>query len=413
MTAKWPRTIAHADMDAFYAAVEQLDDPALRGRPVLVGPKSSRGVVLTASYEARPAGVGSAMPMALARRRCPEAIVVPPRFERYREISRLVMAVFADFSPEVEPLSLDEAFLDMTGSRRVLGEPPDWAPRLKRAIREATGGLTASVGVSGTKYVAKVASGCAKPDGLTIVPPGEAQAWLAPQSVAALWGAGPKLQARLAQLGMATIGDVAAAPAETLVTAFGSVGLHLQALARGDDPRPVVSARAPKSLSAEQTLETDVVSPDEIRFHLRQAAERVGRRLRRQAYMARGVRIKLKRTDFTLVSRQTAVAEPTQSAARLYEAAVSLLAHLDDRGPFRLVGLGAFDIVPAETSMQLDLLTSTGFRTSKLEAVLDQVEARFGPGAVHRAREAMRPGVLGTDGTSLDFLSEPGSEDSR
>ena len=188
----WPRIIAHADMDAFYAAIEQLDDPGLRGKPVLVGHPSARGVVLTASYEARPYRVGSAMPMAQARRRCPAAVIVPPRFDRYQEVSAAIMSVFGDFSPEVEALSLDEAFLDMTGSERLFGAPEAMGNQLKAAIREATGGLTASVGISSTKYVAKVASGCRKPDGLTVVRPEDAKTWLASLPVCSLWGAGPK-----------------------------------------------------------------------------------------------------------------------------------------------------------------------------------------------------------------------------
>ena len=167
----WPRIVAHADMDAFYAAIEQLDDPVLRGKPVLVGPPSDRGVVLTASYEARPYGVGSAMPMARARRMCPNAVIIPPRFDRYQEVSKTIMQVFGNFSPDVEALSLDEAFLEMTGTEQLFGDPASIGRRLKDAVREATGGLTASVGLSGTKYVAKVASACQKPDGLTVVPP--------------------------------------------------------------------------------------------------------------------------------------------------------------------------------------------------------------------------------------------------
>jgi len=180
-------------MDAFYAAIEQLDDPSLRGKPLLVGPPSARGVVLTASYEARPYGVGSAMPMAQARRMCPSAIVVPPRFDRYQEVSRTIMEVFSNFSPEVEALSLDEAFLDMSGSEGLFGDPVSIGRRLKTAICDATGGLTASVGLSATKYVAKVASACRKPDGLTVVSPEDAKAWLAPLSVSWLWGAGPRI----------------------------------------------------------------------------------------------------------------------------------------------------------------------------------------------------------------------------
>ena len=217
----WLRIIAHADMDAFYAAIEQRDDPSLRGRPLLVGPPSARGVVLTASYEARPYGVGSAMPMATARRMCPSAVIVPPRFDRYQEVSATIMKVFSDFSPDVEALSLDEAFLDMTGSEQLFGDPESIGRRLKAAVREVTGGLTASVGLSATKYVAKVASVCQKPDGLTVVRPEEAKAWLAPLAVSWLWGAGPKTQARLHQLGLHTIGDVARADPRLLSVRLG------------------------------------------------------------------------------------------------------------------------------------------------------------------------------------------------
>ena len=223
MSEDWPRIIVHADMDAFYAAVEQLDDPSLRGRPLLVGSDSARGVVLTASYEARVSGAGSAMPMHRARRLCPEALVVPPRFERYQEISELVMRTFGDFSPVVEPLSLDEAFLDMTGSTRLFGDPKSIGLRIKDAVRESTGGLTASVGISATRYVAKVASGFRKPDGLTIVPPASMREWLAPQPVANLWGAGPKTAERLRTSGFETIGQVASADAAALEGAFGAL----------------------------------------------------------------------------------------------------------------------------------------------------------------------------------------------
>src|SRR6478736_3556443 len=206
----WPRIIAHADMDAFYAAVEQLDDPSLRGRPLIIGPNSNRGVVLTASYEARPYGVHSAMPMARARKLCPDALIVPPRFDRYTEISEQVMKVFGNFSPEVEALSLDEAFLNMSGSEHLFGNPASIGRKVKDAVKEATG-LTVSVGVSGTKYVAKVASDYGKPDGLVVVPPNDAEAWLAPLPVSRLWGAGPKTQQRLIALGFNAIGDIAAA----------------------------------------------------------------------------------------------------------------------------------------------------------------------------------------------------------
>src|SRR5512144_466130 len=234
MQRTWPRIIAHADMDAFYAAVEQLDDPSLRGRPLLIGRNSNRGVVLTASYEARPYGVSSAMPMARARKLCPQALIVPPRFERYTEISEMVMKVFGDFSPEVEALSLDEAFLDMSGSEHLFGGPAAIGRKLKDAVKEATG-LVASVGVSGTKYVAKVASDYGKPDGLVVVPPQDAMGWLAPMPVSRLWGAGAKTQQRLIALGFNTIGDIAAVDAEYLDEQLGGVGRRFHALAHGED----------------------------------------------------------------------------------------------------------------------------------------------------------------------------------
>jgi DNA polymerase-4 len=208
-------------MDAFYAAIEQLDDASLRGRPLLIGPPSARGVVLMASYEARPYGVGSAMPMAQAKRMCPDAVIIPPRVDRYQEVSATITRVFSDFSPDVEALSLDEAFLDMTGSEQLFGDPESIGRRLKAAVREVTGGLTASVGLSSTKFVAKVASVCQKPDGLTVVRPEEAKAWLAPLAVSWLWGAGPKTQARLHQLGLHTIGDVARADPRLLSVRLG------------------------------------------------------------------------------------------------------------------------------------------------------------------------------------------------
>ena len=222
-------------MDAFYAAIEQLDDSALRGRPVLVGSASERGVVLTASYEARPYGVGSAMAMAKARRLCPNAVIVPPRFDRYQDISRTIMRVFADFSPDVEALSLDEAFLDLSGSERLLGDPETIGRRLKHAVRDATGGLTVSVGLSGTKYVAKVASAYQKPDGLTVVPPKDARAWLAPQPVSRLWGVGPKTEARLRGLGLDTIGSVALTDPKFLTAKLGRAGLQFHALSLAHD----------------------------------------------------------------------------------------------------------------------------------------------------------------------------------
>jgi DNA polymerase IV len=401
---RWPRVIAHADMDAFYAAVEQLDDPTLRGRPLLVGPNSSRGVVLTASYEARPFGVGSAMPMAQARRLCPQALVVPPRFERYTEVSATIMRVFGDFSPDVEALSLDEAFIDMTGSERLFGSPEAIGRRIKDAVREATAGLTASVGVSGTKYVAKVASGYRKPDGLTVVAPSDARAWLAPLPVASLWGAGKKTSARLEAKGFRTIGDIAAADPRRLERSLGKLGARFHALACGEDFRHVEGARRARSLSCERTLNADVSARHEIEVHLRASADTVARRLRRRGLRAGGVRVKLKRTDFQILTRQRTLQAPSDVAAEFFAAARTLLDEIVAQGPFRLVGLGAFEIATEADEEQLGLPIDSR-RVRALETALDSVAERFGAGAVQRAADLINDRGLGL-AANLDFLAE-------
>jgi len=400
----WPRIVAHADMDAFYAAVEQLDDPVLRGRPVLIGPPSDRGVVLTASYEARPYGVGSAMPMAKARRLCPAAVIVPPRFDRYQEVSKTIMGVFADFSPEVEAISLDEAFLDMTGSEQLFGGPECIGRRLKEAVREATGGLTASVGLSATKYVAKVASARRKPDGLTVVPPEEAKAWLAPLPVSWLWGVGPKTQSRLHRIGLQAIGEVADADPQFLAAKLGRAGLHFHALAHAQDPRQVIGQRASKSIGSERTLEKDVCGKAEIRLYLRRSADAIGRRLRQKRYVALGVGIKLKTANFQSLTRQRRLSEPTDVTERLYSVGVDLLNEFDQPGPFRLVGMVAFDLVGIEDRVQLDLFR-TSARQRRLEAAIDELAERFGTDVVYRANDLAQPRGVGLAPT-LDFLDD-------
>ena len=403
-TRVWPRIIAHADMDAFYAAVEQLDDPALRGRPILVGSPSHRGVVLTASYEARPYGVGSAMPMAQARRKCPDALVIPPRFDRYQQVSRMIMAAFADFSPDVEALSLDEAFLDMTGSEELFGGPESIGRRLKMAIRDVTSGLTASVGLSSTKYVAKVASAFRKPDGLTVVPPDGAKAWLAPLPVSRLWGVGPKTQDRLHQLGLLTIGSVAEADPRFLSAKLGSAGLHFYTLAQAEDPRPVLGSRMSKSIGSENTLDRDVSEKADIKFHMRRSADVIGRRLRKKNYLASGVGLKLKTANFQLISRRHRLSEPTDIAERLYSVAIDLLEHVDHRGPFRLIGLVAYDLVGSADLAQPRLFNTLG-RRRQLEVALDRLAERFGINVVQRAEELGKPAGVHLAPT-LDYLED-------
>ena len=397
----WSRIVVHADMDAFYAAVEQLDDPSLRGKPILVGPNSYRGVVLTASYEARPFGVGSAMPVAEARRRCPQAIMVPPRMARYEQISKQVMDVFGDFSPVVEPLSLDEAFLDMSGSEHIFGPPEAIARRIKEAVREATE-LNVSVGVSATKYVAKVASAHGKPNGLTVVPPDQAVAWLAPLPVKWLWGAGKKTTPKLQALGLETIGDVAAANPRALRDALGVAGTHFYQLAHASDPRRVKRGRGAKSIGSERTLNADVSRHADIEVHLRRSAERIARRLRAKSYVAHGVRVRLKTADFKLLSRQTRLSKPEDTADVFFQVARKLLRTFDHPGPFRLVGMAAFDLDWRDQPQQTDLFDD--HRPRSREETIDNLIARFGTDVVVRAKDLGDRGTVSENGMNLDFL---------
>jgi DNA polymerase-4 len=375
----WPRIILHADMDAFYAAVEQLDNPELRGKPVLVGGTGNRSVVSTASYEARPFGVGSAMPMVQARRRCPQAIVVPPNFPRYKEVSGQIMEVFQNMSPLVEPLSLDEAFVDMSGAQNLFGEPIDMARHLKQRVVEASGGLTISVGVATTKFVAKVASDFQKPDGLTIVCPGEVHDFLWPMDVSRLWGVGPRTLEKLRTLGFRTIGDIAGAKEAFLTRRLGTLGTHIFNLAQGEDSRMVESEREAKSIGAEYTLEQDIVGAEKIRKHLKRSANRVAKSLRRKGLVAKGVRVKLKTKDFRLLTKQTPITPPTDSAKTLLTTATALLQQFDLTEPMRLVGLAAFNLAADEDPAQGTLFVDEkNERQRRLEKTLDDLQNRFG-----------------------------------
>lgn len=386
----WPRTIVHADMDAFFASVEQLDHPELRGKPLLIGHPGRRGVVSTASYEARPFGVGSAMPMAQARRLCPQAIVIAPRFRRYQEASRQVMEVFKDFSPLVEPLSLDEAFLDMTGAEGVFGPPEKMGRALKDAVREATGGLTVSVGIAPTKYVAKVGSDHDKPNGLTIIEASMVQDFLRPLPVKKLWGVGPKGVERLTQLGLTLIGDVARADRNELVEALGSLGDHIWRLAHNVDPRDVIPHHRARSIGSEETLDEDVVGAEAILPYLLRSADRIAYRLRKAGLVTKGLRVKLKTRRFVLHTRQVMLPSTSANANELYEAAVALLPRFDLSEPMRLIGMAAFQMQPPENPGQLDLFSqrpATAPRADALDKALDGVRDRFGAGTVKRASD--------------------------
>jgi DNA polymerase-4 len=351
------------------------------------------------------------MPMQRARRLCPDALIVPPRFERYSEVSELFMEALANLSPLVEPLSLDEAFLDMTGSTKLFGDPQSIGARIKSAVREATGGLTASVGISATRYVAKVASGFRKPDGLTIVPPRAMREWLSPLSVANLWGAGPKTTQRLRALGFDTIGQVASADPAALERSFGALGRRFVALANGVDPRHVVGSRRARSLGSERTLHVDVAARDEIASHLRLSADTLAQRLRRSKRRARGVRIKLKTTDFRVISRQSVLAEPTDIGAVLFAQATALLEEIGESGPFRLVGLAVYDLAGAEEGeSQLALLPPPGNRERRLETAIEALADRFGRGVVQRAGDLRRDRGVGA-ASNLDFLAARETDD--
>ena len=399
----WPRIVAHADMDAFYASVEQLDDPSLRGKPLIVGPKSNRGIVLTASYEARPFGIRSAMPIMKARQMCPQAIVVPPRFERYQQQSKAIMAAFADFSPSVEAISLDEAFIEMTGAEGIFGDPLQMATQIQAAVHQATGGLTASVGIASTKYVAKVASDFNKPNGLTVVAPEHAVDWLDPMPVSRLWGAGPKTIPRIERLGLYTIGDIRRADPAFLEKHLGRMGLHFQALARAQDPRRVARRRSAKSMGSDRTLVKDVSTREDIEYYLRRSADRIGRRLRDKGYRCRGVRVKLKTNQFRLLTRQVLLTEVTDNADTLFNVGSSLLDQFLHEGPFRLVGLAAYEMSREDEPQQGDLFANND-DSVRLEKTVDNIMQKFGHDVVKRAGDLGRHSTVSDATPNLDFV---------
>lgn len=343
------RTIVHADLDAFYASVEQLDNPELRDKPVVVGGSpNARGVVSAASYEARRFGVRSAMPMSRALRLCPEAVLVSPRFDRYAEVSRRVMAIFRSVTPLVEPLSLDEAFLDVTAQVDRCGGPEALARHLKDQVRKTTG-LTLSIGVGSNKTVAKIASEAEKPDGLVVVPPGEEASFLEPLPVRAPWGIGPKTEALLTEAGIGTVGQLAEADSAWLDRILGSRGRLFQAMARGIDERPVETEYERKSVGAERTFPRDLLDGPELRTALTSIATEVARRLRNEGVKARTMAIKLRYADFRTITRQRALGTPLDEAEGIVEAASALLDKVTKPGDrFRLLGIHGSRLVGQE-----------------------------------------------------------------
>jgi DNA polymerase-4 len=371
------RTILHVDMDAFYASVEQRDDPKLRGRPVIVGGASRRGVVLAASYEVRPFGVRSAMSMAEALRRAPHALVVPPRRDRYEAASAQVFAIFRRYTPLVEPLSLDEAFLDVTASRALFGDGVEVAGAIKRDVQDELH-LTASAGVAPCKFAAKIASDLRKPDGLVVVPTGGVAPFLAPLPVERMWGVGPKTAPRMRELGFATIGDLARADAREMVRLFGTWGEQMIRLARGDDDRDVDPFGVAQSIGAEETYENDLLQVDAIRQTLLEHSSRVARRLIRNGLSARTVSVKIKYSDFKIRTRSATLREPVQDTDAIYQAAVGLLAQVPlESRRVRLTGVSVSGIEPGGPPLTL-IPDQEADKRRRVEEIAARISQRFG-----------------------------------
>ena len=382
--------IMHLDMDAFFASVELLERPDLRGLPVIVGGRGARSVVTAATYEARKYGVNSAMPMSIALRRCPNAIVLEPHFERYQHFSRAVMAICNDVTPLVEPLSIDEAFLDVTGSRRLLGTPWEIGTALRRRVLAETG-LNCSIGVAATKFIAKLASGLAKPDGLLVVPLADTLDFLHPLPISALGGVGAKTAESLTRLGLRTVGDVANTPLPTLTKMLGeAAGEKLFALAWARDARSVTTSREEKSVGHEVTFEHDVTDPATIRRELLRMSDQVAVRLRRADLVGRTVVLKLRFGDFTTITRSRTLTEHTDLGRRIYEEVAEIYRAVDKpESRIRLVGVRMEQLVPSADAALGLWEENEGWREA--EQAMDAVAERFGRGLVRPAALVKKP----------------------
>lgn len=378
--------IAHMDCDAFYASVEKRDNPALADLPVIVG-GGTRGVVSTCCYIARIRGVRSAMPMFQALKLCPDATVIRPRMAVYAETSRAIRAMMEALTPAIEPLSLDEAFLDLGGTRRLHGAPP--VVLLARLMNrmEAELGLSASIGLSHNKFLAKIASDLDKPRGFSVIGRAETEAFLRPRPVRIIWGVGQSAQAALEAAGIRTISDLLRWERDDLAARFGQMGLRLWHLARGQDHRAVTRDARVKTISRETTFFEDTADPEVLDGHLWRLAEQVADRAKARALAGRTVTLKLKRKDFQLLSRRQTLPAPTQLADRIYRAARDLFAGVGPRGAFRLIGVGISDLVPeAEAETTGDLLDPDAGKRAAAERATDDIRARFGQDAIIKGR---------------------------
>lgn len=378
--------VLHVDMDAFYASVELRRRPELRGRPMAVGGTGSPGVILSATYEARAQGVRSAMPVMRARRLCPELVTLPPDFATYQDVSFGVMEVFRSVTPLVEPLSLDEAFLDVRGAARRLGSPRQVAAWIRATVQDEQD-ITCSVGVAGNKFVAKLASARCKPDGLLVVPPADVVTFLHPLPVEALWGVGEKKAELLRRLGLHTVGDLARTREETLQRALGpAAGAHLSALAWGRDERRVVPGEPEKSIGAEETFGRDVDDAEVVLRELLRLSERTAARLREQSVAARTVSIKVRFADFATITRSRTLRLPTDTGREVYDTARQLFEALGlQRARLRLVGVRAEGLVPAERAARQLALGEREHGWREAEQAVDRAARRYGAGAVRPA----------------------------
>lgn len=379
-------SIAHMDCDAFYASVEKRDNPSLRDQPVIVG-GGSRGVVSTCCYIARIKGVRSAMPMFQALKLCPEAMVVKPRFPAYTEASRAIRAMMEDLTPSIEPLSLDEAFLDLTGTARLHGAPPAvLLARLTKRMEDELG-LTGSIGLSHNKFLAKIASDLDKPRGFSVIGKAETEAFLKPKPVRIIWGVGQATQTALESAGIRTIADLLRWDRADLVARFGSMGDRLWHLARGLDTRRVNRDEKLKSISKETTFFEDTSDPDLLDGHIWRLSEQVADRAKAKGLAGRTVTLKLKRKDFQLVTRRHALSDPTQLTDRIYRAARDLFDHAGTTGPFRLIGVGISDLAPEDQAdVSQDLLDPNATKRAAAERATDAIRAKFGAEAIIKGR---------------------------
>jgi DNA polymerase-4 len=389
-----PRAILHVDMDAFYASVEQRDQPELRGKPVIVGGGGNRGVVAAASYEVRTFGVHSAMPTREALRRCPDAIVVPPRIGHYSAVSRQIFAVFHEFTPLVQGLSLDEAFLDVTASLGALGSAERIAHEIKRLIRERTQ-LTASVGVAPNKLVAKIASDLRKPDGLVVVRPDEVRDLLDPLPIRKLFGLGPKTAPKVEELGIHTLGQLRQAPAARLRPLFGRYTERVQQRAAGIDDRPVVPDEDEKQISAEETFDTDIADRARLHAEVTRLADKACARLRARGLVGGCVTVKIRRGDFTTYTRQRGFEPRTRETRVVARIAGELLdgwLRTQPRAALRLLGVGLSDLAQ---EVQADLFAAPeSMRNRQLDAAVDEIRQKFGSVAL-KAASSLKPGDRG------------------